>query len=54
MNTSERPKRKTLPLMAGSVARSVWMTRTSEFARDTSWPACISSWRAKSSLFRWS
>src|SRR3954471_7785625 len=34
-----------LPLMMGRNESSPWMRATSELARETSWPVCISSWR---------
>jgi hypothetical protein len=54
MNTTDSPNSSTLPLMNGRKPSSICTTRTSVLARDTSWPLCISSWRAKSSRCRWS
>ena len=37
----------------GRNCRKPWISATSDDARLTSWPVCISSWRAKSSRWSW-
>jgi len=50
MITSEKTNRITLPNVSGTMLSRPCTMFRSEIDRPTSWPVCISSWRAPSSL----